>query len=81
MQLDSDSFWHLGGFCFGHSREDPEVALLKGRVEWDGQVPLHKAQVYVAGTVDLCCQGGGCCRSGMWMKEILHHLGCKKPSE
>ena len=49
VQLDSDSFWHLGGFCFGHSREDPEVALLKGRVEWDGQVPLHKAQVYVAG--------------------------------
>jgi len=49
VQLDSDSFWHLGGFCFGHDREDREVALLKGRVEWDGQVPLHKAQVYVAG--------------------------------
>ena len=58
VQLDSDSFWHLGGFCFGHSREDPEVALLKGRVEWDGQVPLHKAQVYVAGTVNYCTLPG-----------------------
>ena len=49
VQLDSDGFWHLGGFCFGHNPEDREVGLLKGTLQWAGQVPLHKAQVYVAG--------------------------------
>lgn len=47
--LESDHYWHLGGFCFGHDKDDREVGRLQGRLDWSGKVPLHKANVYLAG--------------------------------
>lgn len=49
VSLEADRYWHLGGFCFGHDPRDREVGLLQGRVQWTGEVPLRKANVYLAG--------------------------------
>ena len=46
--LQSNSWWHLGGFCFGQEDGAP-VARLIVRMLWQGQAPLDQsAQVYLA---------------------------------
>lgn len=46
--LQSNSWWHLGGFCFGQVDGAP-AAKLSISILWEGQGPLHaSAQVYLA---------------------------------
>lgn len=46
--LQSNSWWHLGGFCFGQVDGAP-AAKLGISILWEGQGPLHaSAQVYLA---------------------------------
>jgi len=49
VSLTADNYWHLGGFCFGHDKDDRVVGRLEGILEWEGGVPLQKASVYLAG--------------------------------
>lgn len=47
VNLKTDGFWHLGGFCFG--KDDDHVGVLNVQVDWRGHTPLDDAQVYLVG--------------------------------
>eukprot|EP00438_Fugacium_kawagutii_P014188 Skav207954 [mRNA] locus=scaffold108:412784:417312:+ [translate_table: standard] len=49
VTLEANQYWHLGGFCFGHDKENPEVGRLQGTFSWSGQKQLEEGMLYVAG--------------------------------
>ncbi|CAJ1382194.1 unnamed protein product [Effrenium voratum] len=49
LQLQANSSWHLGGFCFGYGHDGSEVGQLDVHVRWQGRKALGESPVYLAG--------------------------------